>query len=193
MTMRRARSRKTVRPVVREMEVDDLAEVFHLGEKLFTAKEVPNLYRTWDEYEVVELFLSDTEFCLVAELEGTIIGFALGTTISKRRSAWKYGHLVWLGVHPGFQHLGIGKRLFQQVRGLMEEDGVRILLVDTESDNRAALAFFQGMGFGGLEEHIYLTLNLANHRKPPGAKGGRPRAELRAGAGTKKGRSHHGR
>jgi hypothetical protein len=40
---------------VREMEIDDLAKVFHLGEKLFKAKKAPNLYRTWDEYEVADL------------------------------------------------------------------------------------------------------------------------------------------
>jgi ribosomal protein S18 acetylase RimI-like enzyme len=60
---------------IRQMEIDDLAHVFHLGEKLFTAREVPNLYRTWDEYEVVNLFQSDPEFCLVAEFDDEIVGF----------------------------------------------------------------------------------------------------------------------
>jgi hypothetical protein len=42
---------KKRKPVVsvRQMEIDDLAAVFHLGERLFTAREAPNLYRTWDE------------------------------------------------------------------------------------------------------------------------------------------------
>ena len=61
--------------IIRQMEIDDLADVFHLGEKLFTASEVPNLYRTWDEYEVVNLFQSDPEFCLVAESEEEIMGY----------------------------------------------------------------------------------------------------------------------
>lgn len=30
---------------IREMDIDDLAPVFHLGEKLFKADETPNLYR----------------------------------------------------------------------------------------------------------------------------------------------------
>ena len=45
--------------VIRQMEIDDLAHVFHLGERIFTAREVPNLYRTWDEYEPVTLFTSE--------------------------------------------------------------------------------------------------------------------------------------
>ena len=76
---------------IREMLIDDIPVVFHMGEELFKAQEVPNMYRTWDPYEVVGLFNSDTEFCLVAEIDDTIIGFALGTTIEKSHSAWKSG------------------------------------------------------------------------------------------------------
>lgn len=151
--------------VIRQMEIDDLAEVFHLGEKLFTARLVPNLYRTWDEYEVVGLFQSDPEFCLVAEIDDEIVGFALGTTVSKSHSAWKYGHLVWLGIEPGLRRQGIADRLFKHFRDLMLESGVRMLLVDTEADNLPALQFFRKMGFGSPQEHIYMSLNLASHQR----------------------------
>jgi len=143
------------------MELDDLAPVFHLGESVFTAREVPNLYRTWDEYELIELYYADSDLCLVAESEGRIVGFALGTTIEKERSAWKYGHLVWLGIAAGFQRGGIGERLFNQLRERMSREGVRMLVVDTEADNLSALRFFRKMGFGKPEEHIYLSLNLS--------------------------------
>jgi len=145
---------------LRQMEIDDLATVFHLGEKLFTARDVPNLYRTWDEYGVIDLFLSDSEFCLVAEAGEQIVGFALGTTRTKTRSAWKYGHLLWLGVDPDFHSEGIASRLFYRFRDLMVAEGARILLVDTEADNLPALYFFRKMGFGSPQEHIYLSLNL---------------------------------
>jgi len=151
--------------VVREMEIDDLADVFHLGEKIFTAREVPNLYRTWDEYEVVNLFQSDPEFCLVAESDERIVGFLLGTTIEKSQSAWKYGHLVWLGVEPECHRQGIAVKLFKHFRDLMLESGVRMLLTDTEADNLPALHFFREMGFGQPQQHIYLTLNLSGRHK----------------------------
>lgn len=142
------------------MEIDDLAEVFHLGEKLFTAREVPNLYRTWDEFEVISLFQSDSEFCLVAEIDEQIVGFALGTTVTKAHSAWKYGHLVWLGTDPAYQSQGIASKLFNRFRDVMLEEGVRMLIVDSEADNLPALYFFRKMGFGSPQEHIYLSLNL---------------------------------
>ena len=155
---------------IRPMEIDDLAQVFHLGERLFTAEDVPNLYRTWDEHEVVDLFHSDPELCLVAEEGERIVGFAMGTTVTKSRSAWKYGHLVWLGVDPEYQGTGVAEKLFHALLELMLEDGVRILIVDTEADNYAAIKFFRKMGFSHPQEHIYLAMNLDNLRQRLGAR-----------------------
>ncbi len=150
---------------IREMEIDDLPEVFHLGEELFKVESVPNMYRTWDPYEVVGLFHSDTEFCLVAELDDEIIGFALGTTIEKSHSAWKYGYLVWLGIKPEFQRTGIAEKLFRRFKDLMLKCNVRMLLVDTQSENLPAIHFFRKLGFGHPEEHIYLTMNVAAEKQ----------------------------
>ncbi|NLI83498.1 MAG: GNAT family N-acetyltransferase [Deltaproteobacteria bacterium] len=152
--------KKRILVEIRNMEIDDIASVFHLGERLFTAREVPNLYRTWDEYEVINFFQSDSEFCLVAEVDEQIVGFALGTTVTKSHSAWKYGYLVWLGIDTEFRGYGIASKLFNRFRDLMLEDGVRMLLVDSEADNLPALHFFRKMGFGNPQQHIYLALNL---------------------------------
>ncbi|MEM5785695.1 MAG: GNAT family N-acetyltransferase, partial [Syntrophobacteraceae bacterium] len=159
--------RKKANIIIREMEIDDIATVFHLGERLFTARNSPNLFRTWDEYEVINFFQNDSECCLVAETDDEaeeVIGFALGTTVTKSHSAWKYGYLVWLGVDPEFHEAGVASRLFQRFRDLMLDDGVRMLLVDSEADNLPALHFFRKMGFGNPQEHIYLSLNLDPHR-----------------------------
>jgi ribosomal protein S18 acetylase RimI-like enzyme len=167
MTKNNDRDVKGKRPNVkiRQMEIDDLADVFHLGEMLFKAEKVPNLYRTWGEFEVVELFNSDSEFCLVAEARKKIVGFALGTTIEKSRSAWKYGHLIWLGVKPSYQRSGLGEKLLTRFVDLMLKNGVRMVLVDTEAENLPALFFFRKMGFGNPQQQIYLTLNLAARQK----------------------------
>ena len=145
---------------IREMEIEDLAAVFKLGEKLFKARTMPNLYRTWDEYEVIDFFGSDTSEAYVADVDGTIVGFALGYVVTKRNSAWKYGYLVWLGVEPELQRFGIATRLFREMRDAMLEEGVRIVFVDTEADNTEALKFFSRMEFGKPEEHLYLSLNV---------------------------------
>jgi len=160
--------KKKANITVRLMDIDDVAPVFHLGERLFTASEVPNLFRTWDEYEVINFFQNDSESCLVAESgdeADSIVGFVLGTTVTKNHSAWKYGYLVWLGVDPAFHETGVGSRLFKRFRDIMMAQGARMLLVDSEADNLPALHFFRKMGFGHPQEHIYLALNLDPQRQ----------------------------
>ena len=145
---------------IRSASIDDLAAIFHLGEKVFTSQEFSNLYRTWDEYEVTTLFNSEPDYLLVAEVDETVVGFAMGTTIEKARSAWNYGHLLWLGVDPDYARGGIGKMLFNRFREIMEEKGVRMLMVDTQADNDPAIEFFRRQGFENPTDHVYMTLNL---------------------------------
>ncbi len=150
---------------LRSMGVDDLAEVFHIGEMIFTAEYSPSLYRTWDEYEVISMFNSDSELCLVAESDEKIVGFALGTTVDKHHSAWKYGYLVWLGVCPRAQKLRVGQSLFKEMKKRMRAQGVRMIIIDTAADNRAGIDFFTKLGFGNIQEHVYMTLNLDRKAK----------------------------
>ena len=154
---------------IREMTIDDLSEVFHIGEEIFTSEYSPVLYRTWDEYEITTLFNSDSELCLVAEADEEILGFALGTTVEKQHSAWKYGYLVWLGVRRGLQKGGTGEKLFRELKRRMVEQGVRMMIIDTDADNEAGIRFFKKQGFGNIQQHVYMTLNLS--RRPRRRKG----------------------
>ncbi|GFO55940.1 hypothetical protein GMSM_29470 [Geomonas sp. Red276] len=158
-------------PRIREMMIDDLPEVFHIGEELFTAEYSKNLYRTWDEYEITTLFNSDSELCLVAEHEERLVGFALGTTVKKQHSPWKYGYLVWLAVRPDIQKMQVGARLFKELKRRFKEQGVRMIIIDTSADNDAAIGFFKKHGFDNIQQHVYMTLNLSRrHKKKTGKK-----------------------
>ena len=146
---------------IREMTIDDFPLVFHIGEEVFTAEYSQSLYRTWDEYEITTLFNSDNELCLVAEAGGRILGFALGTTVEKHNSPWKYGYLVWLGVRKDIQKGRVGSRLFTEIKRRMKEQGVRMIIIDTSADNQPAIRFFQKQGFNDIQEHVYMSLNLS--------------------------------
>ena len=161
----RRRRRKTQPPTVeiREMRLEDLPAVFALGQKLFTAEELPTLYRCWDEDEVMQLFSSDQETCLVAVADGRVVGFALGSLMQKRRSAWRYGWLEWLGVAPAVNRHGVATRLLHHLTSRFIRRDARIMLVDTDEDNQRALAFFRRSGFGSELRHVYLSQNLDAH------------------------------
>jgi ribosomal protein S18 acetylase RimI-like enzyme len=150
---------------IREMTIDDFPEVFHIGEEVFTADYSQSLYRTWDEYEITTLFNSDNELCLVAEAGDHILGFALGTTVKKHNSPWKYGYLVWLGVRRNIQQGGVGSGLFKEIRRRMKDQGVRMIIIDTSADNQPAIRFFAKQGFADVQEHVYMSLNLVRKAK----------------------------
>ena len=146
---------------IREMNIDDIAPIFHLGEELFTSDLYPYLYRTWDEWEVIGMYNTDSEYCLVAEVDDRLAGFILGTIIIK--ASWKYGYITWLGISPDFQRRGIADRLVDKIIERMIEDNVRFMLVDTDPANTPAINFFTRKGFGNAREHVFLSLNLAKH------------------------------
>lgn len=147
---------------IREMELEDLPAVYALGRRLYTADRWPTLYRTWDEYDLVVQFASEGELCLVAEHDGAVVGFALGSLIEKRRSAWRYGYLEWLGVAPEVSGRGVARRLLQRLTDLFIDAGARMMLVDTEADNERAIEFFRRAGFGNPVDHVYLSKNLTS-------------------------------
>ncbi len=142
------------------MRIEHMGPVFQLGERLFTLTESPSLYRTWDEYEVIDLYRNDPGSCLVAELNGRVVGFVLASIIDKRNSPRRYGYLAWFGVSENLRGKGIGRRLFSKFREIMEKEGVRMLLVDTEARNKDALRFFEKCGFSSPQDHVYLSLDL---------------------------------
>ena len=168
---------------IREMSLADLPGVYALGEKLFPADKWPALYRTWDEYELAVHFASDSETCLVAELDGKVVGFALGTLLEKRGSAWTYGYLLWLGVDEDVIRQGIAARLFEQMMELFIKLGARMIMVDTDAENEPALAFFRSQGFGQETPHLFLSRNLSHdpdylrHRRGPARARTVPRAK----------------
>lgn len=154
-------SERALRPevTIREMELDDLAPVYHLGERLFTCDLYPFLYRTWDEWEVVGHYNTDPEFSLVAEVNDVLAGFIIGTLISK--ASWTYGYIVWLGVDPLFHSTGVAHKLFDRLVERMVEEGARYLIADTDPSNAKALKFFTKKGFKDEREHVVLSLNLS--------------------------------
>jgi len=155
-------SSKKIKAIIREMEIDDVSAVYRLGEKLFSSEEFPILYRTWDPYEVTEYFSSEPDYCLVAETEnGTIAGFVLATTVEKEGTAWKkYGYLSWIGVDEAFHGTKLSHRLYRELEKRLLEDGVRMVIADTEAENEKAIAFFKGMGFSNSGQHVWLAKTI---------------------------------
>ncbi|MBP0000914.1 MAG: GNAT family N-acetyltransferase [Cyanobacteria bacterium SID2] len=147
--------------LIREMGIDDIAPIFHLGEKLFSNDLYPTLYRTWDEWEVTGAYNTDSDLCLVGEVESQFAGFILGTVVEKKSNVYSY--IRWLGVKPDFHRLGIAGKLVDRFIERTIGQGADTVLMDTDPSNEAAIKFFTSKGFGNPRQHVYLSLNLSEH------------------------------
>jgi ribosomal protein S18 acetylase RimI-like enzyme len=150
---------------IREMELDDLAQVYHLGERLFTKDRYPFLYSTWDKREVLGHFNMEPELSLVADADGALAGFIIGTLIAK--ASWTYGYIVWVGVDRVFQSSGVAHELYGRLVARMVSAGAHQLVVDTDASNDQALRFFAKKGFEDEREHVVLTLDLTSTPRTP--------------------------
>jgi ribosomal protein S18 acetylase RimI-like enzyme len=176
------KKRRQGKTTIRQMEIDDISAVYHLGEKLFTSEELPILYRTWDPYEVTDYFSSDPDYCLVAEVDGKVGGFILANTIIKEATAWKrYGYLSWIGVDEAFQRTGLGFRLYRELEERFRQEGVRMIIADTETENEEAIAFFKTLGFSLARRHVWLAKTLRKSASPAGRKAREPKNKLGSG------------
>eukprot|EP01105_Mastigella_eilhardi_P021154 TRINITY_DN5099_c1_g1_i1.p1 TRINITY_DN5099_c1_g1~~TRINITY_DN5099_c1_g1_i1.p1 ORF type:complete len:468 (-),score=136.23 TRINITY_DN5099_c1_g1_i1:155-1483(-) len=144
---------------LRPLAIDDLLPIWEMGEQLFEEKKWPNLYRVWDAFTVTNYFTSDPEFCIVAEhVDKGLVGFCLGAPVKK--GTRKFGYLEWLGIRPDFQRGGLARKLFDRFLGLMLNQGVTVLFVDTQADNAPALKFFERLGFTVTKRCVYLSRDI---------------------------------
>jgi ribosomal protein S18 acetylase RimI-like enzyme len=99
--------------------------------------------------------------CLVAELEGKVIGFILGEV-----SGWEFGvpdTIGWIntiGVDPAYQHRGVAKRLGEEFITNVKAIGVSLVYTLVSWNDWDLLKFFRAMGFARGGDMINLELKI---------------------------------
>jgi len=159
---KRVRKRKP-QVEIRQMTLEDLSEVWHLGEKIFTPSSLRFTYRTWNVDELLSLFYGNQELCLVAKdtRSNKIVGFALGTILKRPFSPWTYGYFLWAGVQKMRQKSGVGRRLYKELEKRFKDKNARIVIVDVEDNNPAGIRFIKKLGFKEAQTYIWYSKNLA--------------------------------
>ena len=85
---------------------------------------------------------------LVAEYEGRVVGFVMGEIyLGEFGSPGDKAALDTVGVHPDFQHQGVGHRLFEEFLRVAKEAGVKRLLTLVEWNDKQLIHFFNSVGF----------------------------------------------
>jgi ribosomal protein S18 acetylase RimI-like enzyme len=131
---------------IRLMKADDFDAVVRIDEKVLKASR-PDYYKLRFE----KLFQSRDYLptSLVAEAaDGTVVGFVMGELfvgeygISRERAT-----LDTIGVDPGYQHMGIGKRLLDEFIDHLRTLGVQTLNTLVDWNDSRLIHFFSASQF----------------------------------------------
>ncbi|WP_210429050.1 GNAT family N-acetyltransferase [Nocardioides eburneiflavus] len=93
-----------------------------------------------------EKLSAEGDHLLVADLEGTVIGYASSAPFRPKPA---YGHTreTTVYVAPGHQGLGTGRALYDALLALLADDGVHLVVAAVALPNPASLALHRGCGF----------------------------------------------
>jgi aminoglycoside 6'-N-acetyltransferase I len=142
-------------PQIRELEERDIAACVRL---YCAAYETPPYDHGWDEEtaeriirDVARLFPGD---CLVAELEGDVVGFILCSNLAGLRTT-----IEEFAVAPAFQRRGVGKALFDHAVAAARARGVPFMEL-VASRQAPAYRFYLREGFRETGEYRLMSKDL---------------------------------
>ena len=134
---------KYVIPIIRTMAPEDLERIIDIDIRV--------LGKARPEYWKMKLERADKRspvFSLVAEFEGTVVGFIIGDA-----RAWEYsvpeniGWIDTIGVDPDYQMKGIAKILFTEMINNFKRVGVNSIYTFVRWQDWSLLRFYDNMGF----------------------------------------------
>jgi N-acetylglutamate synthase-like GNAT family acetyltransferase len=127
---------------IREMSVEDVEGI------LAIEREVRGSNRAVTYAPVPDSCIGgEVDNSIVAEENGRIVGFILGRVVS---SPVELSNIAWIeliGILPGYQRRGIGRRMVDAWKDLCREKGIKRVHVMINWRDWWMLSFFEPLGF----------------------------------------------
>ncbi len=94
-------------------------------------------------------------------------GRPVGTVMLRKEG--ELGRVVSLGVLPDYRRQGIGRELMRQAEEFMQEEGIRLMVLEVGVGNGEAIAFYESLGYetDGLLKGYYSWGEDANLMRKP--------------------------
>ncbi|WP_316734928.1 GNAT family N-acetyltransferase [Pedobacter aquatilis] len=141
---------------IRLARKEDVPSIMELVKKVVPLMRATGNFQWGDDYPNPEVFETDIKIgqLWVAELDNKIAGFSAITTDQDP----EYADAGWditeeaivthrLAVNPDLQGKGIAKALMQQAEIVANSRAIKILRVDTNTENKATNALFPKLGY----------------------------------------------
>lgn len=140
---------------IRKATEKDVKEVQRLSQELFEEEIVrdPALHMQWSLGEngretFLKRITENDRFCLLAEENGVIIGYAMGSILPV--PLWrqvKRLELENIVVTKQYRNAGVGAMLTEKVFALVKELGMDRVMVEVYALNEQGICFYKRMGF----------------------------------------------
>jgi ribosomal protein S18 acetylase RimI-like enzyme len=136
--------------VLRPLRASDIASIITIDEQTSGRAKPEYWHSKLTRYLLQNPAGSDAEdgvLARVAEMDGEVVGFMIGEI---RR--WEFGQpfcgwITALGTDPGYQRLGIGRRLLAELLEYYRDKELREIRTIVEWPDGDLLKFFHSMGF----------------------------------------------
>jgi ribosomal protein S18 acetylase RimI-like enzyme len=109
---------------------------------------------------VRENMAKDTARMLIAEFEGQVVGYCL-CQIQEKPPVYEqpvYGYIDNIAVREGFQHLGIGTKLFESAKSWFQSKGISRIELFAAISNPKSTRFWRKIGFVPYTEQMYMEI-----------------------------------
>lgn len=128
---------------IRKFQPDDFNSVIEIEKKVFDEH---------DPFYYIKFYETCSEGFLVAEIGGIVAGFVVGYRVSE-----DIGRIFSLGVHPGYQNMGVGSALLKEINIRLQLSRVSEILLEVRQSNIRAKRFYERQGFyvSGITERYY--------------------------------------
>ena len=137
--------------VIRQAVADDITKIAYIEEKCFPKSEAASIKSFF------ERFMAFPECFLVAEVDGTVVGYINGCVTSYERLIDALYHnaalhepdgpwqtVFGIAVLPEFQHQGIATALMEHLKENARNRGKKGILLTCKDEK---LSFYEGLGF----------------------------------------------
>jgi ribosomal protein S18 acetylase RimI-like enzyme len=137
---------------IRQLELRDKDAIFEIQEAITKHK----AEKDWEQ--LVEGYINNSgETCLVAEVDGTVVGFMLGDIKAYGFGVPRSGWIEVIGVQPRHMGSGIGKLLGNELIKIFKAKSVKHIFTSVRWDSGDLLAFFKSIGF---ERSDFINLKI---------------------------------
>ena len=127
---------------IRRMVDEDIPKVKVIDRSLFGQQRAIS----WQVEADVEAEVYRPALSFIAELNGVTVGFLLGDIRGVKYGKDMKGWIDMMGVHPSYQHLGVGKKLVETFCGVCEQNKVDVQVLLREDDEQLK-KFFSMLDF----------------------------------------------